>query len=144
MKFDPLQCPDCGESARGTIDVIHGCALFTEPDEKEQVDYAGETDIWWDEQKTIAIDNRLRLICSHGHEWWGTLIEDAKPVIGYVQTYLVFAIPVGLEYDEPVTDRAAILADALENLLCHPALQSRAGLEQYLDQVSIVVTDSKD
>ncbi len=144
MKFDSLHCPECGEPARGTIDVIHGCALFAEPDENERVDYAGETDVWWEEQTTIAIGNRLRLICPHAHEWWGALIEPAEPISGYVQTFLTFTIPVGLEYEEPVNDRAAILVDALENLLRHPALRNRGDLERYLDQVSITVRNSTE
>lgn len=75
MKFDPIKCPHCGEVARGSIETVTGVALFTGPDEKGEVEYAGETDIDWNTQETIIDEDAdgdpvgVILSCPNGHEW---------------------------------------------------------------------------
>lgn len=71
MRFTPLTCPTCQAPAHGTVERLAGVALLTEPDEKGRVDYAGSTEIWWDEQRSVTDKRgRVRLICPAGHEWW--------------------------------------------------------------------------
>jgi hypothetical protein len=69
MRFDPWQCPECGEPADGTVEVVHGKALLAF-DENGKAGYSGETKIWWDEQRPILDEGgKYTLICPEGHEW---------------------------------------------------------------------------
>lgn len=73
MKFSPFICPECNEPAAGTLEVVHGRAEFTEPEEDGSVEYTGETSIFWDEQRPVEREGKTVLLCSSGHEW---LAED--------------------------------------------------------------------
>jgi hypothetical protein len=68
MKFAPATCPDCGSDPQGIIETLQGLALLGEPD-ADGIDYAGETEVWWDSQ--VAITDALGLVTlSDGvHEW---------------------------------------------------------------------------
>lgn len=80
MKFEPPQCPECGEVADGTVDVVPGRALFTAPDERGHVEWAGETKMFWDGQQTeIDAQGRWGLECTNGHQWYAVLEEDERP-----------------------------------------------------------------
>ena len=71
MKFAVMNCPECGEPARGSIETLSGVAVFTDPAPDGSVDCEGTTDIWWDEQKTIRdAQGRAQLICHNGHDWF--------------------------------------------------------------------------
>lgn len=74
MKFEIMQCPDCGEPAMGTCDLTPGCALFSEPDENGHVEYEGETEMYWDgqisEEETRDGATYTKLQCHEGHEWF--------------------------------------------------------------------------
>jgi hypothetical protein len=74
MKFDPCKCPECGEIAIGTVDLIPGIALLDFDDDGE-ADYVGETKVCWDGQfsETDAEDRTL-LSCGE-HEWYATCEE---------------------------------------------------------------------
>lgn len=75
MKLAIPNCPECGESARGTVDTISACAEFGEINGGE-TEYIGDTDVWWDEQKTNLNDaGDSEVICKNGHEWF-TKIEQ--------------------------------------------------------------------
>jgi hypothetical protein len=73
MKFHPMTCPECGESARGTLEDLTGCATFTEPDAKGEVGYAGYTEVFWDGAMTRKEQGGdvplVVLLCPRGHEW---------------------------------------------------------------------------
>ena len=75
MRFQTLNCPTCGEQARGTVERMAGAALLThQPDGSSE--YEGTTDIWWDEQRTqIDAEGRWELICIEGHQWASKEIE---------------------------------------------------------------------
>lgn len=76
MKFDPMNCPDCGKPAIGTIDIIPGCCLFTSPDADGCVDYAGETKLFWEGQTPETNENdHVLLRCHCGHEWWAQELD---------------------------------------------------------------------
>ena len=78
MKFAMVNCPECGERARGSVETICGVAVFTDPGPDGSVQYEGDTDLWWDEQKTIR-DNRgrVQLTCPNGHDWF---TEEVKAI----------------------------------------------------------------
>lgn len=68
------RCPVCGKVPRGTVEVVKGCAELAEivPGVFE---HSGNTEIWWDEQKTEKDEQgRTHFICEDGHEWF----EDAE------------------------------------------------------------------
>lgn len=94
MRFDPIRCPTCGGLARGTVEQLSGCALFMYVDARGEpvnppdpldddhaeelartlgIQWEGETDVWWDGQRTRRDpEGRARLICQNGDEWWAT------------------------------------------------------------------------
>jgi len=79
MKFDPIHCPECGELAKGTVDLVPGLALLTDPDDDGQVDYEGETEIAWDCQETIQDEEgKFKLECSNVHNWFASLVKDKE------------------------------------------------------------------
>jgi hypothetical protein len=80
MKIEPAKCPECGEPAEGTLETVTGKALLLKNDDGTY-DYAGETKIWWDEQRTVRdAEGRATAICSAGHEWQVTITyEGEKP-----------------------------------------------------------------
>lgn len=77
MKFGTMKCPECGKQASGTLETVTGRAEFDEPDEDGNVEYSGETQIFWDRQMTVTeIKNEIEyatLLCHGGHEWQSTV-----------------------------------------------------------------------
>jgi hypothetical protein len=78
MKVHTPLCPECGESARGTVERLGGCAQFAgEPNADTPVEYSGWTEIWWDEQHTVlqvedtpeGPENLPLVCCPNGHSW---------------------------------------------------------------------------
>ena len=70
MKLVKPNCPECGSAARGTVDTIQSCAEFG-GFENGEVEYCGETDVWWDEQKSNLNDaGEIELVCPKGHTWF--------------------------------------------------------------------------
>ena len=69
MRFNPFRCPECDETAKGTVEIIHGLALLVF-DEEGNADYEGETKVDWDSQASL-LDARgqVTLECSSGHQW---------------------------------------------------------------------------
>jgi len=74
MKFTPITCPTCGEPAEGTLDTVPGVALLHVDAQTGEAEYRGETEMWWDDQKTILDSvGRYMLCCPNGHDWPATL-----------------------------------------------------------------------
>lgn len=73
MKFETMKCPECGKQASGTLETVTGRAEFDEPDEDGNVEYSGETTVFWDGQLTVTeiVENieHATLLCSNGHDW---------------------------------------------------------------------------
>ena len=79
MRFDPITCPEhaCGETARGTLERLSGVALL-DVHQDGTADYAGDTEIFWDEQRSVRDEQgKVTLICPNGHDWNATV--DALP-----------------------------------------------------------------
>lgn len=79
MKIDKPACPTCGALARGTIEVLSGCAEFEfQGDPLDGVaDYSGTTSVFWDGQMT-EVDPKTKqptLLCPKGHEWSSAIEE---------------------------------------------------------------------
>ncbi len=75
MKWENMTCPECGETPVGTIEVLYGVASFNAQNEDGSFDYYGETDIWWDNQKTLQVEGLDVLTCNNHHEWHTKRIE---------------------------------------------------------------------
>lgn len=76
MKLKISKCPECGEDAKGTVEEIRGVALFVE-EEGGGVDYLGETEIWWDDQRTVTNDEgEWELVCDSGHSWFSVVDNE--------------------------------------------------------------------
>jgi hypothetical protein len=70
MKLEPLHCPECGEPARYTCDTIPGYAILTEPDGNGNVEYIGETKVFWDGQTSNRnADGQIEVSCRDWHTW---------------------------------------------------------------------------
>ena len=76
MKLSIPLCPTCGKHAAGTVDIIPGIAVFTEPDGDGEVQYSGDTDIDWNGQEPRKGPNQLPLVTCGEHEWESEIIDD--------------------------------------------------------------------
>ncbi len=83
MKLQTPFCPQCGAPAQGTLERLCGRADFNvDPGPGVEVEYGGDTKIWWDEQRTVLEQddepetptNRPIVCCSEGYTW-PTIIE---------------------------------------------------------------------
>ena len=69
MRFTPWKCPECGQSAQGTVDTIPGLALLAF-DDNGNAEYNGETKIDWNNQTTLHDESGRDLLeCPAGHQW---------------------------------------------------------------------------
>ena len=76
MKFNPCKCPECGAPPKGTLETVPGLALLAEPDEHGEFEYEGETEIFWNAQKTDRDDDgRVTLECTNGHAWQAERVD---------------------------------------------------------------------
>ena len=69
MKFTIPNCPHCGALAKGTLEIVNGLALLNPPDAEGNFEYAGETQIDWDSQRSCGGDHDYILECPNGHNW---------------------------------------------------------------------------
>lgn len=69
MKLEIPKCPECGEIATGTFEMIPGIAFLTAIDSDGEVEYAGETKVLWDGQRAVVRDGKYTLLCCNHHEW---------------------------------------------------------------------------
>lgn len=76
MRLEPMTCTECGEAARGTLAWLPGVTLLI-LDEAGNAEYAGETDLIWDDQTTQAGEqpNTMRLVCPKGHHWDARIVD---------------------------------------------------------------------
>ncbi len=61
----------CGGAIVGTLERLSGVALANLSHNAcgaVDVDHQGETEIWWDEQRTVTRDGETVFVCEHGHE----------------------------------------------------------------------------
>lgn len=76
FKFDPPKHPKFGTEPRGTVEKLSGCALLQEADSDGLFEWDGETEVWWDEQKTVRSKSGKVLLIDHkGETWWATKTE---------------------------------------------------------------------
>lgn len=62
---------------RGTLERLSGVALL-DVHEDGTADYAGDTEIFWDEQRSVRDEQgKVTLVCPNGHDWKATV--DAVP-----------------------------------------------------------------
>ena len=81
MRFEPSNCPECGQQAKDTLETIPGIArlLF---DEDGNAEYLGGTDVCWDGQETVrAEDGRATLVCPDGHDWLAVMDDSCSPCL---------------------------------------------------------------
>lgn len=82
MKYTPWKCPACGEHADGTLETVTGKALLNF-DADGNAEYGGETEIFWDEQKTVRDEaGPVTLICANGHDWQAEQDDDPPAIRG--------------------------------------------------------------
>ena len=53
----------------GTLETLKARAEATEYSATGEPEYSGETDVWWDEQKTVTKGNSLVYLDEDGYEW---------------------------------------------------------------------------
>ena len=69
MRFMPWKCPECGQSAKGTLEMIPGLALLAF-DAEGWGEYDGETQIDWNNQTNQHDEDGNDLLeCPAGHQW---------------------------------------------------------------------------
>lgn len=75
MKITTPHCPVCGELAVATIETLPGRALLN-LEEDGTAEYAGETEIDWNGQKSVRDKDGNRILCcDNGHEWPSEVLE---------------------------------------------------------------------
>ena len=75
MRFEPDKCPECSEEPVGTVEKVLGLAKLM-PDDQGGYDYAGYTEIWWDDQKSVTDpEGRVLLQCKEHHEWYAMKVD---------------------------------------------------------------------
>ena len=75
MKWEQMTCPECGEPVSATHEVLDGEALL-QKDGKGGYQYAGTTNVFWDNQHTDQIGGADCLLCDNNHEWASVRIDD--------------------------------------------------------------------
>ncbi len=75
MQWEQPTCPECGERARGRLEVVQAEAMFNQA-EDGSYEFAGESEIYWDDQKPIPGGELQVLLCHEGHEWHTALIQE--------------------------------------------------------------------
>ena len=69
MRCATPRCPTCGELAAGTLETLSGRAGLAF-DDAGNADWAGGTDLFWDEQLTVRDRRgRVTLLCRCGTDW---------------------------------------------------------------------------
>lgn len=78
MKLSVPSCPTCLKAAIGTVDLIPGTALFTDPDDDEDgdIEYSGTTTVDWDGQETQTGPNQLPLVTCGTHDWESAIAQS--------------------------------------------------------------------
>ena len=75
LKIEIPNCPECNSPARGTVEIIPGCAEFDQDSDGAPV-YSGYTEASWEEQETNSDgEGRVELVCENSHRWFSKLEE---------------------------------------------------------------------
>ena len=80
MKWEQMECPECGLPVSGTHEVLEGEAVLME-DGDGGYEYGGETKIFWDAQHIARVDGKDCLLCENGHEWTSARLEKMEPKV---------------------------------------------------------------
>lgn len=75
MKWEQMNCPECGEPVHATHEKLEGQAILV-ADGEGGYSYEGTTEVFWDDQRTIQENGEDCLLCPEGHEWTSKRIED--------------------------------------------------------------------
>ena len=76
MRFDLWKCPECGQPAKGMLEMVPGLTrlLF---DGEGDAEYAGGVDLCWDGQTAVCDEqDRATLECVEGHLWSAEFTPD--------------------------------------------------------------------
>jgi len=76
VRFVIEKCPECGENPSGIVQVIPCMASITRQGDGS-FDFAGESDVWWDDQRTDIYEEMgqaegegtVSLGCKNSHRW---------------------------------------------------------------------------
>ena len=77
MKFETMQCPECKERAIGILEQVQCRANIIE-NKQGEVEYEGETDVWWEEQRPVIKGGNYFLLCENGHDWPSRCLDDPQ------------------------------------------------------------------
>ena len=117
MRVDPHRCPDCGEPAEGTVDIVPGIAQFGDFTEDGITDWAGGTRMCWDGQmpQTDA-QGRTLVQCEHAHDWWAVVegLEPPPPEPTLAERLESLGV-TGEDLDELVHDAASRIGSEVNN-----------------------------
>ena len=80
MKFKTPKCPDCGLPAEGTLENLLGIARLSDIGTDGTCEYAGDTDIIWDTQRTLGEGDKVMLVCHEGHNWESEMVDEPPNV----------------------------------------------------------------
>ena len=70
------ECPKCNQPAHGTLETLSGIARISETSEGKLI-YTGETEVCWDEQKTVVNGHgHIFFACSCGHTWPDPTVKE--------------------------------------------------------------------
>ena len=69
MKIEQPKCPMCGELANGILETVPCRALINDLTPGGVTEYAGESEMFWDDQERVQKDGKTTVLCPKGHEW---------------------------------------------------------------------------
>lgn len=59
----------------GTLETLSGVALIGEVSSLADFEYAGETKVWWDDQRTVVRDGQRIFVDDDGEEYLESQVE---------------------------------------------------------------------
>ena len=115
-----MKCPECGDGAIGTVDMVPGWALFNVLD--DGVEWSGETKMFWDRQYSLGEPGYPLLQCHNRHEWPATEFDALHECGNDTNTSLIGPEPQRVWFDfgngpglheEPTTERMAAFIEGI-------------------------------
>jgi hypothetical protein len=67
-----------GARITGTLETVLGVARVEGWDEHGEPIYSGDTEIWWDEQRTVIRDDEFVYVDANGDEWLQSQLVEAE------------------------------------------------------------------
>ncbi len=80
MKLRTPKCPECGLPAKGTLENLLGIARLSDIEPDGACEYAGDTEIIWDTQRTLGEGDKMMLVCHEGHNWESEMVDEPPNV----------------------------------------------------------------